>query len=96
MAFRASKMRAIFLERNMDRIADCFAVTYLEARAKFLAAVESGGARLLSSHTNPVKGPDGEDCVTDAAWIGPQGARKLLILVSGTHGIEGYVTRRCC
>ena len=79
----------------MDRIADCFAATYLQARARFLAAVESGGARLLSSHTNPVKGPGGEDCVTDVAWIGPRDARKLLILVSGTHGIEGYAGSGC-
>jgi hypothetical protein len=79
----------------MNRIADYFADTYREARAKFLAAVDKGGARLLSSHTNPAKGPDGEDCVTDVAWIGPENARKLLILVSGTHGIEGYAGSGC-
>ena len=79
----------------MNRIADCFADTYTEARSKFLAAVTKGGARLLSSHTNPHKGPDGETCTTDVAWIGPQDARKLLILVSGTHGIEGYAGSGC-
>ena len=35
----------------MDRTADYFAESYAQARAKFLAAVEHGGARLLSSHT---------------------------------------------
>lgn len=79
----------------MNRIADYFAASYSEARARFLAAVERGGARLLSSHTNPAKGPDGEDCITDVAWIGPDDARKLLILVSGTHGIEGYAGSGC-
>ena len=79
----------------MNRIADYFATSYSEARARFLAAVERGGARLLSSHTNPAKGPDGEDCITDVAWIGPDDARKLLILVSGTHGIEGYAGSGC-
>ena len=79
----------------MDRIAACFAGTYAQARAKFLAAVDRGGARLLSSHTNPGKGPDGEDCITDVAWIGPTDAHKLLILVSGTHGIEGYAGSGC-
>jgi hypothetical protein len=79
----------------MDRIADCFADTYGQARAKFLAAVAKGGARLLSSHTHPAKGPDSEDCITDVAWIGPDNARKLLILVSGTHGIEGYAGSGC-
>ena len=79
----------------MNRIADYFADTYSQARAKFLAAVDKGGARLLSSHINPAKGPDGEDCITDVAWIGPDNARKLLILVSGTHGIEGYAGSGC-
>ena len=79
----------------MDRITACFADTYTQARAKFLAAVDKGGARLLSSHTNPGTGPDGEACITDVAWIGPDDARKVLILVSGTHGIEGYAGSGC-
>ena len=79
----------------MDRIADCFADSYSEARAKFMAAVAKGGARVLSSHTHPARGPHGEDCITDVAWIGPDNARKLLILVSGTHGIEGYAGSGC-
>jgi hypothetical protein len=79
----------------MDRIANHFSSTYTEARGKFLAAVQAGGARLLSSHTNPAKGPSGEDCITDVAWQGPADARKLLILVSGTHGAEGYAGSGC-
>ena len=79
----------------MDRIAGYFSTTYTEARSKFLAAMAQGGARLLSSHTNPAKGPNGEDCVTDVAWIGPHDASKLLILVSGTHGAEGYAGSGC-
>ena len=79
----------------MNRIADYFAQSYPEARAKFLDAVEHGGGRLVSSHTNPAKGPDGEDCITDVAWIGPRDASKLLVLVSGTHGIEGYAGSGC-
>lgn len=79
----------------MNRIAEYFSDTYSEARDKFLAAVDKSGARLLSSHLNPAKGPGGEDCITDVAWIGPSDARKLLILVSGTHGIEGYAGSGC-
>lgn len=79
----------------MDRIADCFAETYTQARHKFLEAVRDGGAQLLSSHLNPAKGPEGEDCLTDVAWIGPRDATRLLILVSGTHGIEGYAGSGC-
>lgn len=79
----------------MNRVASCFSETYTEARAKFLQAVESGGARLLSSHLNPARGPSGEECLTDVAWLGPADARRLLILVSGTHGIEGYAGSGC-
>ena len=79
----------------MDRIADYFSSTFVQARGKFLTALERGGAQLLSSHTNPARGPSGEDCVTDVAWLGPRDARKLLILVSGTHGIEGYAGSGC-
>ena len=79
----------------MDRIAAYFSDSYTQARAKFLAAVQDGGGRLLSSHTNPEKGPEGEDCIADVAWLGPENASKLLILVSGTHGAEGYAGSGC-
>ena len=79
----------------MDRIAAYFSDSYTQARAKFLAAVQTGGGRLLSSHTNPEKGPEGEDCIADVAWLGPEDASKLLILVSGTHGAEGYAGSGC-
>ena len=79
----------------MDRIAAYFSDSYTQARAKFLAAVQAGGGRLMSSHTNPEKGPEGEDCIADVAWLGPEDASKLLILVSGTHGAEGYAGSGC-
>ncbi len=79
----------------MDRIAAYFSDSYSQARAKFLVAVQAGGGRLLSSHTNPEKGPEGEDCIADVAWLGPEDASKLLILVSGTHGAEGYAGSGC-
>jgi hypothetical protein len=72
-----------------------FSETYGEARSKFLKAVETGGARLLASHRNPARGPDNEDLFTDLAWIGPADARRVLILCSGTHGIEGYSGSGC-
>ena len=63
----------------MNRIADYFADTYREARTKFLAAVDKGGARLLSSHVNPARGPEGEECITDVAWIGPDDASVFVV-----------------
>lgn len=62
-----------------------FSDSYAEARQKFLSAVE--GAKPYPCST---RGPSGEALYTDAVWCGPRDARKLLILISGTHGPEGY------
>ena len=35
-------------------------------------------------------GPEGEPLVTDTVWIGPEDAAKVLVLLGGTHGIEGF------
>lgn len=66
-----------------------FPATYAEGRSNFLSAAEVAGAR-LRSYQNPLRGPDGERLFTDAAWIGPAEARRVLITVSGTHGVEGF------
>jgi len=34
--------------------------------------------------------PEGETLATDTAWIGDKDASKVLVLISGTHGIEGF------
>lgn len=66
-----------------------FSTTYTEARTKFLTAATEAGAT-LSSYSHPERGPDAEELFTDCAWIGPKDAKKVLVLVSGTHGVEGY------
>ncbi|MFZ2403594.1 MAG: DUF2817 domain-containing protein [Methylobacter sp.] len=35
-------------------------------------------------------GPENEPLVTDTVWIGPEDAAKVLVLLGGTHGIEGF------
>lgn len=35
-------------------------------------------------------GPEGEELVTDTVWIGPADASKVLVLLGGTHGVEGF------
>jgi hypothetical protein len=66
-----------------------FAADYSAARAKFLAAVGLLGGD-VRSYDNPLRGPQGEALATDVAWIGPRAARKLLVTVSATHGVEGF------
>src|SRR5690348_11297230 len=69
--------------------ADSFSATYAEARDKFVeAAGAAGGA--LERIANPNRRPDGGDISTDVAWFGPRSAEKVLVMVSGTHGAEGF------
>jgi hypothetical protein len=67
----------------------CFSQDYVEARAKFLsAATEAGG--ILDRFVLDRRGPEGEELSTDAVWLGPRGASRVLVTVSGTHGVEGF------
>lgn len=66
-----------------------FARDYADARTKFLAAVRLLGGR-HRAYVNPNRGPGGEELATDTAWLGPERAEKVLVLVSATHGVEGF------
>ncbi len=66
-----------------------FSPDYASARAHFLKAASTAGAR-IDSYPYPAQGPSGEALATDAAWIGPEAASKVLVTVSGTHGVEGF------
>jgi len=69
--------------------ADSFSADYPQARAKFrVDAAAAGGA--LDSMTHPERGPDGGDLTTDVAWFGPREAEAVLVMISGTHGVEGF------
>jgi uncharacterized protein DUF2817 len=66
-----------------------FSAKYAEARAKFLDAAKVAGAR-LASYRNPARGPEGEELFTDTSWIGPPEADRVMLLISATHGVEGF------
>ncbi len=70
-------------------ISGCFSATYAEARDKFRDVARAAGATLVSYH-NPAGGPDGLRLTTETAWLGPRQAKRLLIIMSGTHGVEGF------
>lgn len=70
-------------------ISQYFSVDYAEARGKFRNAARSAGA-VLESYCNPVAGPEGCILSTDTARLGARHAERLLIAISGTHGIEGF------
>ena len=66
-----------------------FSREYADARAKFLAAASDAKAG-LETILHPERGPDGGDLATDVAWFGPREAASVLVLISGTHGVEGF------
>ena len=69
--------------------ADSFSPDYATARASFLEAARSAGAA-LEAIPHPERGPDGGELATDTAWIGPREAEAVLVMISATHGVEGF------
>ncbi len=67
----------------------CFSANYSDARRKFLVTARARGAD-ISSYPSSRVGPEGEALATDLAWFGPADASKILVLVSATHGVEGF------
>lgn len=64
--------------------------SYGDARAAFLDAAATAGAR-IESFPHPSAGLTGEDLFVDVAEVGPADADSAVIVVSGTHGVEGYL-----
>ena len=73
---------------------DLFSKTYAEARERFLGAAQAAGAE-IDSQVLPHEGPDEEELAMDFAILGPTDARNGLVIVSGTHGTEGYCGSGC-
>jgi len=62
---------------------------YSKARYNFLAAA-GDEATFIRSWQHPLRGIAGEKLYLDLAWFGDLAAKKVLILIAGTHGVEGY------
>jgi hypothetical protein len=67
---------------------------YQDARAAFLDAASTGGAT-LRTHPHPAAGPDGGALATDVAVLGSGDAPHRLLVMSGTHGVEGFAGSLC-
>ena len=66
-----------------------FASSYAQARQNFISSC-TGEATLIESWQHPLRGIVGEKLYLDLAWFGDRSARKVMVLISGTHGIEGF------
>ena len=67
-----------------------FSTDYFAARALFLSAAQQAGARIKSVRHPSAKGPVGRDIHMDCALLGADDATSALVVISGTHGPEGY------
>ncbi|WP_261554694.1 M14 family metallopeptidase [Frankia tisae] len=72
-----------------------FSANYGEARERFLAAARDRGAHLESFPLGELRGARDELLSTDVARIGASRGPSVLVLVSGTHGAEGFAGSAC-
>lgn len=75
----------------MDAVepAGCFSETWAIARRRFRDAALRAGAR-IDTLTLDAVGPDGDVLAIDLAWLGASIPTRVLIHVSGVHGVEGF------
>lgn len=71
-----------------------FADDYFAARDKFKAACRLHGTP-VHSHAHPELDAAGVALSTEVAWFGPRDAARLLVLVSGVHGVEALPGSAC-
>jgi len=71
-----------------------FSETYLDAREKFLGACTAAGLE-PEGFVHPEPGPGGAPLTTDVLRVGPADATRLLVLISGVHGVEAMCGSAC-
>lgn len=76
-------------------VSDYFAADYSEARGKFQEAARSASAKVTEYALPNHRGPANEVLATDVAVLGPVDAERALLLISGTHGVEGFCGSGC-
>lgn len=82
-------MRGLGVSTFENQLLASFSQSYVEARGKFLAAVDVAGLD-VASYRHPLRGVDSEDLALDVVLDGAPEGDKLLIVSSGCHGVEGY------
>jgi hypothetical protein len=80
-----------------DRVStdEYFSSTYQQARSKFLDAAHGAKARVSNYVLPGQKDPDGSELVVDVAEIRPSEQPNLVVIISATHGVEGFCGSGC-
>jgi len=74
---------------NDTDIVGLFSPSYALARRKFLQAAAARGL-VVDCRVLDLVGAEGETLAIDVVRDGPADAARLLIVISGVHGVEGY------
>ncbi|WP_213957783.1 M14 family metallopeptidase [Variovorax sp. dw_954] len=74
---------------NDTQVIDLFSPDYAQARRQFMQAAQARGLS-VDSHVLPLPGAQGEVLATDVVLDGPADASRVLIVISGVHGVEGF------
>ncbi|MDB5795171.1 MAG: hypothetical protein JWR25_1550 [Noviherbaspirillum sp.] len=69
-------------------------VSYIESRKQFIEIARSLGAAIERYDLDADKG-SAPGLSTDVALLGPAGAPNIVVVSSGTHGVEGYCGTAC-
>ncbi len=72
-----------------NEILSYYSDSYNDLRNKFLTAAHSNEGR-IENYRNPENGPGGEALYIDVAYFGVDNPEAILVLGSGTHGVEGF------
>src|SRR5580692_3456257 len=67
-----------------------FSSSYANARERYLQAAAAIHAPVETHLIPDYRGLEGEQLATDVVRLGPDSAQRLLVLTSGTHGVEGF------
>jgi predicted deacylase len=76
-------------EMEKEKVLDLFTLNYATARSNFLDAADNAGAH-VESYRHPLSGPTNAPIFIDVATIGPADAGSVVVVGSGTHGVEGF------
>lgn len=74
---------------------DSFSGDYFEARAKFLSAAQALNLKVEARRNTETIGPDDEPLHADVVTLGDARAPNRILLISATHGVEGFCGSAC-
>jgi hypothetical protein len=76
-------------------VAEYFSPDYASARERFCAQAKRAGASLQAYELPHRRGPQDEPLTIDVARLGPATVDRALVVISGTHGVEGFAGSGC-